>query len=174
MTMDLFQNSSQGKLYWITGLSGSGKTTIGTALYQEIKKTTDRVVYLDGDTLRKYIAYDVGYSYDERKALGKKYSGLCQMLVEQGFIVICSTIAMFDDVRDLNRTSIQNYIEVYVKVELDTLVQRDQKKLYSSKTKNVVGIDIPPELPKNPDIIIENSNGNMEKIISNILKYEVT
>ncbi|MFI3173703.1 MAG: adenylyl-sulfate kinase [Bacillota bacterium] len=161
------------KVYWITGLSGSGKTTIGKALYEKIQQSTEKVIFLDGDTMRNYIGFDVGYSDIERRNLGIKYSGLCEMLYRQGFTIVCCTIAMFDEIRDLNRKNIENYVEVYVKVNLEVLHQRDQKNLYSSKATNVVGVDIPPELPKNPDIIIENDCcENIDGIVNNILSLK--
>lgn len=170
--MDLFKNSSQGKLYWITGLSGSGKTTIGTALYQEIKKTTDKVIYIDGDTWRKYVSKSNSYTDEARRAGSPRLAGLCHMLCDQGFIVVCAAMAMYHNVRELNRNHVKNYVEVYVKVDIETLYKRDQKELYSSKAENVVGVDIEPELPKNPDIIIENDEcENLDIKVKQILDY---
>lgn len=171
--MYLFDNGSQGKLYWITGLAGSGKTTIGTALYEEIKKTTDKVVYLDGDIWKKYVAKrENPYTDASRREWAPRLAGLCNMLCDQGFIVVCAAIAMYDNVRELNRTNIKNYVEVYIKVDMDTLYKRDQKQLYSSKAENVMGVDIIPELPKNPSIIIENDDcENLDIIVKQILDY---
>ena len=86
----------KGTVYWITGLAGSGKTTIGKLLYDSIKFNKDNVILLDGDKLRElYESQD--YSYDGRKKLAIKYAKLCKMISEQGIDVICCTISMFDE-----------------------------------------------------------------------------
>ena len=82
------------------------------------------------------------------------------MLEEQGLYVICCTISMFDCVREWNRKNIRNYREIYVKVSMETLIKRDQKGLYSGTTKekekDVAGVHVDVEEPKNPDLILLN------------------
>lgn len=149
-----------GTVYWITGLSGAGKTTIGKLLYEKIKTEHPDTVFLDGDIMRKVFGDDLGYSKEERRKCAMRYSRLCAMLQEQGMNVICCTISMFDSVRDWNRRNIQNYKEIYVKVSMDTLQKRDQKGLYSGTTtekqEEVVGVHTDIEEPKYPDLILEN------------------
>lgn len=149
-----------GMVYWITGLSGAGKTTIGKLLYEKIKDEHPNTVFLDGDMLRKVFGDDLGYSKEDRRKCAMRYARLCVMLQEQGMNVICCTISMFDSVRDWNRRNIQNYKEIYVKVSMDTLRRRDQKGLYSGTTtekqKEVVGVHMDIEEPKHPDLILEN------------------
>ncbi len=149
-----------GRLYWITGLSGAGKTTIGTRLYHKMRSEHKFVVIYDGDQLRQAFGNDLGYSREERFECAMRYSRLSKLLVEQDVDVICCTISMFDDVRKWNRENILNYTEIYVKVPMEVLKNRNQKKLYSNVEKgfgnNVVGMDLELELPKNPDILIEN------------------
>lgn len=163
----------KGTVYWITGLAGSGKTTIGKLLYDSIKFNKDNVILLDGDKLRElYESQD--YSYDGRKKLAIKYAKLCKMISEQGIDVICCTISMFDECRIWNRENILNYKEIYLKVSIDELIRRDQKELYTKalrkEIKNVMGIDIDFEAPKQPDLLIEN-NGEIspEEIVNNII-----
>lgn len=149
-----------GTVYWITGLSGAGKTTIGKLLYDKIRAEYPNTVILDGDILRKVFGDDLGYSKEERRKCAMRYSRLCAMLQEQGMNVICCTISMFDSVREWNRENIRNYKEIYVKVSMETLQKRDQKGLYSGMTeeeqKEVVGIHMEIEEPKCPDLILEN------------------
>jgi adenylylsulfate kinase len=78
------------------------------------------------------------------------------MLTEQGIDVVSCAIAMYDEIRAWNRANIENYVEIYVRVSMDTLYRRDQKQLYSSGTKQVVGVDLPWDEPKNPDFVIDN------------------
>jgi adenylylsulfate kinase len=163
-----------GRVYWITGLAGAGKTTIGKELYKEIKKTNPATVLLDGDIMREVFGADLGYTIEERKKCAMRYSRICKMLVEQGITVICCTISMFDIVRDWNSQNISNYVEVYVRVSMDTLHERNQKKLYREGTDagaSVVGLDIPMEEPKNPHIIIDNDEGlTVSDAVDQILK----
>lgn len=168
----------EGILYWITGLSGAGKTTIGLELYYEIKKTNKNVILLDGDILKSIVGDRVGYSKEDRKNRAKKYANLGKMLADQGMIVICCTISMFDEIRDWNRQNNKGYVEVYLKVPLETLQQRDQKGMYSKQKKgefkNLVGIDMEGEFPKNPDIIIENDGRfSVKECVQKILDYKV-
>ncbi len=164
-------------VYWITGLSGAGKTTIGKSLYKKLKSRNDGVVFLDGDILRDVFGNSHGYSVEERKSLAMTYSRMCKMLVEQGLTVICCTISMFHEVRSWNRKNIPNYIEVYLRVSLSVLKERDQKGLYSDIEQgnifDLVGIDIKMEEPESPDIVIDNDGGfSINECINMITEYK--
>ena len=147
-------------VYWITGLSGAGPTTIGKLLDEELKTEHPNTVFLDGDMLRKVFGDDLGYTREERIKCAMRYSRLCAMLQEQGMHVVCCTISMFDCVREWNRENINNYREIYIKVSMDTLRNRDQKGLYSGiteeKQKEVAGIHVEVEEPKFPDLVLLN------------------
>ena len=149
-----------GKLYWITGLSGAGKTTIGKLLYEYMKEKYPNTVIFDGDALRQAFGNDLGYTREERLQCAMRYARLSRLLTEQGIHVICCTISMFDQVRDWNRQHIERYEEIYIEVPLEVLEERNQKNLYqglkSGLSKNVVGVDLELELPKNPDIRLVN------------------
>lgn len=165
----MISNSKIGKVYWFTGLSGAGKTTIGKLFFLRQKKK-HKSIFLDGDELRKIFGDKFGYSITDRKYLAFCYSKLCQMLSSQGFDVICCTISMFNDVRKYNKLHLKNYKEVYIKVSKEILMKRNQKKLYKYNNKNivkdVVGMNQKFEEPTNPDIIITNDgNQTPEKII---------
>lgn len=162
----------KANLYWFTGLSGAGKTTIARMFF-EIVKTKNNIIFLDGDNLREILADDQQYSMVMRKKLAIRYSKLCKMLIDQGNDVVIATISMFQDVRDWNRANIINYHEIYIKVPIDILIERDQKKLYSRALKgqidNVLGMDVEFEAPKNPDIIILNDGSDTPKNIANFI-----
>ena len=147
-------------VYWITGLSGAGKTTIGKLFYEKLKEQHSNTVFFDGDTLRRVFGDDLGYTEEERRKCAMRYSRLCAMLQEQDINVVCCTISMLDSVREWNRENIHNYWEIYVKVSMETLQKRDQKGLYSGTTKEkekeVVGIHMKIEEPKKPDLILYN------------------
>ncbi len=162
-------------VYWITGLSGAGKTTIGRIFYEKLKTKYPGTVFLDGDIMREIFGNDLGYSEADRRKCAMRYSRLCHMLQSQGLNVICCTISMFDSVREWNRENIENYHEIYVKVTMQTLKKRDQKGLYSAyesgEEKELAGFQVGLEEPKCPDLTIQNDGDispekQAEKIMS--------
>lgn len=161
------------EVYWITGLSGAGKTTIGKILYAKLKAEYPNTVFLDGDILRKTFGDDLGYTREERMKCAMRYGRLCAMLSEQDLNVVCCTISMFDCVREWNRKNIKNYREVYVKVSMDTLRKRDQKGLYSGitreKEKEVAGIHVDVEEPKHPDLVLENNGDRTPEALADFV-----
>ncbi len=158
-----------GVVYWITGLSGAGKTTVGRILYNMIKEKKDNVVFLDGDELRGAIAFDLGYTKEDRYNSARRNAGLCKLLADQGVDVICCTISMFEDVRKWSRGNNANYLEVYLKVPLNILQLRNQKNLYIESTDELVGIGIDMEEPSAPDLVFVNDGQTSpEKIAKQI------
>jgi len=150
---------TKGKVYWLTGLSNSGKTTIGTALYYDLKKSNDNVVILDGDIMKDITMVSSldEYSWEGRMARAKRYSSLCKLLSDQGITVIVCTISMFDEIRDWNRDNIKGYIEVFIDVQEEVLKSRDKKGLFRPT------FDI--EFPKTPDLTINNDGGTSIRAI---------
>jgi adenylylsulfate kinase len=147
----------QGTVYFFTGLAGAGKTTIGSLFYRRLKARKPNVILLDGDQLRRLSQNKhSGYTTEERRSGAFYNFEMANMIAEQGIDVVLCSISMYDDARAWAREHIANYREIYVKVTWDTLYRRDQKGLYSSGTKNVVGVDLPYDEPKHPDIVIEN------------------
>lgn len=150
---------AKGTVYFFTGLSGAGKTTIGALFYQRLKATKPNVVLLDGDDLRPVFCEDTGYSHEDRLKRAGRIFRVCKMLADQGIDVVCCSIAMYAQVRQWNRKHIGQYKEIYIKVSRETLLKRNQKGLYT-KGKDMVGIDLPFDEPQTPDIVI-NNNGDM-------------
>ncbi len=145
----------KGTVYFFTGLSGAGKTTLGGLFYKHLKTTKPNVVCLDGDGIRPVFMEDLGYTSEERRKGAARIFRVCKLLSDQGIDVVCCSISMYQEVRDWNRSNIKNYKEIYVRVEKETLLKRNQKGLYTSG-KNVVGVDLPFEEPEYPDLIVQN------------------
>lgn len=149
-----------GIVWWVTGLAGSGKTTIAQVLVKQLQAKERQVVHLDGDSLRAVLDMETGYDPDSRQKIALIYSRMCQMLATQGCDVVCSTISMYHMVRAYNREHIARYQEVYIKVPQEVLLRRDQKGLYSRVARgeklDVVGANGSFEEPVNPDFVLEN------------------
>ena len=145
----------QGTVYFFTGLAGAGKTTIGGLFYRRLKAVKNDVVLLDGDQIRPVFCEDIGYSNEDRTRGAFRLFRVCQMLAEQGIDVVCCSISMNSEAREWNRDNIPNYREIYIRVSRETLLQRNQKGLYTTG-KNVVGVALPFDEPQHPDITIQN------------------
>ena len=145
----------KGTVYFFTGLSGAGKTTVGSLFYQRLKNTKPNAVYLDGDEIRVAFGEDVGYTNDERLRWAGRIFRVCRLLSDQGIDVVCCSIAMYQSVRAWNRANIPNYKEIYLRVKPETLLARNQKGLYTGG-HNVVGVDLPFDEPQSPDLVLQN------------------
>ena len=157
-------NAKKGNVYFFTGLSGAGKTTIGGLFFKRLKENKPNVFLLDGDEFRKNLCSDLGYSNEDRLKSAYRGFGMSKMIADQGIDVVNCGIAMFSEIREWNRTNIENYKEIYIKVSKETLMKRDQKGLYSAG-KSVVGIDLPFDEPKYPDFVIENNGEEAPEVI---------
>ena len=148
----------EGCVYWITGLSGSGKTTIARLVVEKFGER--RPVLLDGDELRDVFGGGFGYSREDRLRLAMVYSRLCRALAAQGFDVVIATIAMYSDIRGWNRSNIRNYFEIYLRVPVEVLASRDPKGLYArarrGEVRDVMGIDLTFDEPEHPHLVIDN------------------
>jgi adenylylsulfate kinase-like enzyme len=149
------KKKKKGIVFWITGLSGSGKSTIGNTIFNDINKRYGKTIIIHGDDIRNI--YNLkNYTRKKRLELGKSNSDLCKLISNQGVNVIFTTVGLFYELYKYNRTNIKNYIEIYINSEIKTLIKNKKKFFYKLKTKFIWGIDIKPEFPKNSDIVIKN------------------
>ena len=152
-----------GRVIWITGLSGAGKTTLATELTQRLRGAGQTVVSLDGDDLRRVWGEqptdEAGYGREERIALGIRYARLAKLLASQDHIVIIATISLFREVHIWNRKNIPGYFEVYLRAPLGELRRRDPKGIYrryeAGELKNVAGLDLDIDEPDCPDLLLD-------------------
>jgi len=160
-------NKKKGILFWVTGLSGSGKTSIAKLLQKEIGSHYGSTIVVSGDDIRNSFGLN-GYSKISREKIGLMYTNFFKIILDQKINIIFAGIVLIDSVRLYNRKIISNYFEIYLKSNINQL--RKRKKTYKLK-KNVVGVDIIPEFPKNADIVINNNFTTSKKdIAKKILK----
>ncbi len=120
-----------GRVFWITGLSGAGKTTIGERLCRRLRQAGRTVIFLDGDILRSAISEDLGHPVEDRRRSAMRNGRVCQMLSKQGVDVVCATISMFHEVQRWNREHISGFFDIYLRVPLTEAERRDAKGIYA-------------------------------------------
>ena len=173
--------SKKGTVYFFTGLAGAGKTTIGGLFYRRLKERSPDAILIDGDQVRTQEGHSTAdgkvlledrYTTEVRKAGAFASFQTCKYYADQGLDVVICSIAMYTEVRTWNRENIENYREIYLKVTHETLYRRDQKKLYSSGTKNVVGVDLPWDEPGHSSIVIQNDGQETpEEIVERLFRF---
>ena len=147
---------------WITGLAGSGKTTLGRRLVTELRSQGLAVVHVDGDGVRALMGSDLGYGTRDRIDNAYRIARLCKFLQGEGVLVVCSTMSLYPEIWQFNRNNFDPYLQVYLDVPMNVLADRDQKGLYSGvglgQASDVGGLDLPVSLPIDSDLVLENSD----------------
>ena len=148
-------------LLWITGLSGSGKTTISNIIYNNLQKNYSNIILLDGDVLRKKlkIKSSGSFSNNYRTKVGLKYVNLCKRYVNnRNKFVIIATMALISKVQNEYK-KIKNNFDIFLDVPIKEHRKRDPKKLYkkfeNKKINNMVGLDIKYDKPHKPSLYIK-------------------
>jgi bifunctional enzyme CysN/CysC len=151
----------RGKIIWMTGLSGSGKSTIACRLEQELLARGKLAYRLDGDNIRHGLNSDLGFSPEDRAENIRRVGEVARLFADTGVIVIVSFISPYCRDRDAVRACAAegDFIEVYIKASLDAVEQRDPKGLYKKARagliKGFTGINDPYEPPVNPELVID-------------------
>jgi len=165
----------QGFAIWLTGMSGAGKTTLGTKLEEELKSRRLRVERLDGDVMRRILGKGLGFSREDRITNLERAAFVAGLLVKHGVIVVCSFITPYEVCRRHARETIGRYVEVYVKCPLDVLIKRDKNGLYkkalAGEIEHFTGISDPFEEPQQFDICVETDRETVEESLSKILDW---
>ena len=152
---------------WITGLAGSGKTTLAEVIVREVRASGEEIVWLDGDLIRDFMGARNAASYTQegRKKLSRLYGELCSFFVDRGFSIVMSTVSMHPGVSEWNRENIPGYFEVFLSVPAATLIDRNKNDMYSGMS-DVVGVNIEARVPESPDLTVEvgTSGGSVDAL----------
>ncbi|XAT62273.1 sulfate adenylyltransferase subunit CysN [Rhodobacteraceae bacterium Araon29] len=161
---------------WLTGLSGSGKSTIANAIEKKLAQMNRHTFLLDGDNVRHGLNKDLGFTEADRIENIRRVGEVARLMTDAGLIVITAFISPFRAEREMVRQMMQpgEFIEVFIDTPLHIAEQRDVKGLYAKaragELKNFTGIDSPYEAPENPEIIIDTTQMDVEPAADKIVK----
>ena len=170
----------KGIVVWLTGLSGSGKSTIAQGVEHLLYKDKIITKLLDGDNLRTGLNNNLGFSEEDREENIRRVAETAKLFVETGIVTICSFVSPTVQIRKNAQEIIgdTDFLEVYVNASFDECAKRDVKGLYkkalAGEIKNFTGLDAPFEAPLDPFIILDTVNQSIsesiEQLYNSILK----
>jgi adenylylsulfate kinase len=169
----------RGGTIWITGLSGSGKSTIACALEKQLLMKKRHTYRLDGDNVRFGLNKDLGFSAKDRDENIRRIGEVAKLFSDSGSLCITAFISPFRAARDLARKVHEDaklpFIEVHTDVPITVAEERDPKGLYKKfregKFKDLTGKDSPYEAPLKPELIIKTHEKDLDKCVQQILDY---
>ncbi len=157
---------------WFTGLSGSGKSTIATRVFEELQRRGYKAERLDGDTVRE-IFPTTGFTRPERDQHIRRVGFLASRMERQGVFVVASFVSPYQEARDFVRGQCRNFIEVWVSTPLEECERRDVKGLYARARRGEIphftGISDPYEPPANPELTIDTTRETVEASVARVV-----
>ena len=161
----------------MTGLSGSGKSTIAQGLEKKLHENGILTTVLDGDNVRSGINKNLGFSEDDRIENIRRIAEINKLFLQSGIVTINSFVSPTKDIRDLAKEIIgkQDFCEVYINASFDECAKRDVKGLYkkaiAGEIKNFTGLDAPFEAPTNAALEIKTAEQTIEESIETIYNF---
>jgi len=162
---------------WFTGLSGSGKSTIADELEKKLHELGKHTMLLDGDNVRHGLNKDLGFTDQDRVENIRRIAEVSKLMVSSGLITIVSFISPFHSERLMARKLFNDgeFIEIFIDTPIEVCEARDSKGLYkkarAGQLKNFTGIDSDYEEPEMSEIVLQNSDANIDDLVNNILDY---
>jgi adenylylsulfate kinase len=162
------------------GLSGSGKTTLATQVKQLLHEQGISVEIIDGDTYRKTLCADLGFSKADRNENIRRLAAIADDFAKQHILSIMSAINPYEDIRLEIATKYGSVKTVYVDCSLDVLIRRDTKRLYQKamlpqghpdRINNLSGVNDPFEIPKHPDLVIKTDEESIGVSAQKLLEF---
>jgi len=164
---------SRGVTVWFTGLPCSGKTTVADRVAETLRKQGHRVERLDGDTVRKGLTSDLGFSKKDRDENIKRVTFVAKLLTRNDVMVLATFVSPYRERRRLTREEIGSFMEVYVRCSLEECMKRDIKGMYrkalAGEIKDFTGVDDPYEEPENPELILDTDRETVVESAAKVL-----
>jgi adenylylsulfate kinase len=164
-------------IVWLTGLSGSGKSSIAHRLEQRLTERSAIAYVLDGDNARHGISSDLGFSPEDRMENIRRVGEIAKLFVDSGAIVLCAFISPLRVQRDRVRQLVGkgDFVELYVRASLAVCEERDPKGLYkkarAGEIPDFTGIGAPYEPPPSPELTVDTEAGSIEESTDQVLAY---
>jgi adenylylsulfate kinase len=167
----------RGVTIWLTGLSGSGKSTVAIAAERELINRGRHAFVLDGDNIRHGLNNNLGFSPEDRTENIRRIGEVSKLFTEAGVIVFASFISPYRSDRDAVRALMGagDFVEVYVDASLDTCEQRDVKGLYkkarAGEIPEFTGISAPYEAPNSPELVLDTNRQTVEESMAELVEF---
>lgn len=162
---------------WMTGLSGSGKSTIANALERTlVHQYKCHTFLLDGDNVRAGLNAGLGFSEEDRRENIRRVGEVARLMFDAGLIVITAFISPFRSDREMVRAlfNLGEFWEVHITCQLQTCFERDPKGLYrkalAGEIKDFTGVDSPYEAPRKPELVLDTEKNNVDQCIDLIIE----
>ncbi|MBW0152563.1 MAG: sulfate adenylyltransferase subunit CysN [Phenylobacterium sp.] len=171
------QKGQKGRVVWLTGLSGAGKSTIANLVEKRMQADGRHTYLLDGDNVRHGLNKDLGFTEEDRVENIRRVAEVSKLMVDAGLIVLVSFISPFRAERRMARELMEDgeFVEVYVATPLAVAEQRDVKGLYAKaragELKNFTGIDSPYEEPEHAEITVDTTTLSPEQAAEEIVAW---
>tara|TARA_B100000767_G_scaffold223188_1_gene212055 strand:+ start:6070 stop:7965 length:1896 start_codon:yes stop_codon:yes gene_type:complete len=165
----------EGKVFWLTGLSGSGKSTVANAFEKALQSQGVHSYILDGDNIRTGLNKDLGFTEADRTENIRRVAEVAKLMKDAGLVVIVAVISPFRSERDMARSLFDDdeFFEVFVDVSLETAEGRDPKGLYrkarQGKLPHFTGIDSPYEAPETAELILDTDALSVEQCVDKLM-----
>ncbi len=169
--------NQRGQVFWLTGLSASGKTTLALALEKKLIEEGHLVVLLDGDNVRDRLCGDLSFTEEDRQENIRRIAEVARIMVANGIIVLCSFVSPEETMRRsaANIIGANDFHLVYVKASVEICQERDPKGLYKKalkgEIKNFTGISAPFETPENPNLVLDTEKNDASHGLETLFKY---
>ncbi|OCL25560.1 adenylyl-sulfate kinase [Orenia metallireducens] len=166
----------EGMVLWFTGLSGAGKSTIAVEIEKKLVKQGKAVYRLDGDNVRHGLNSDLGFTAEDRNENIRRVAEVAALFKDAGLITLASFISPYQEARNFarERAGADNFMEIYVKADVEACAERDPKGLYemakAGEIKNFTGISAPYEVPENPDLVVDTVELSVEEAVAKVLE----
>jgi adenylylsulfate kinase len=166
----------KAKVIWFTGLSGSGKTTVSSAVEKKLFEMGHFTQLLDGDIIRSGINNNLGFSEEDRTENIRRIAEVSKLIMNCGVVVLCAFISPTDDIRRMAKEIIgaDDFIEIFVDTPIEVCEQRDVKGLYQKARKGLIkdftGVNAPFEKPQDADLVIDTSVVSLEESVAMVFE----
>jgi len=166
--------TNTGFTIWLTGMSGSGKTSLARALAQRLTERGLSVEVLDSGRIRAQINRSLGFSREEIEENTLRLAYECVLLNRNGVVSIVGSVSPYRAVRDKAREQIGDFVEIYCRCPMEVLMKRDSKGLYERALKNEIehmaGVNAPYEEPLKPEVLLNTDQLEVEEAVNQVIK----